>query len=118
MKVELMTVGEAKDLGLVQSRLSHEGHGAFGEPDNSYEYYVWVGKKIETLWNNDDIIIFKEKTREVLQILSQSDCSDRLLEVINFKALEGRKTDKYKRFLELSDEIKKDDFYKTVKIEK
>jgi hypothetical protein len=113
MKVELVTAKEAKNLGLVHSRLLHEGHGAFGEPDNSYEYIVHLGKNIVVLSDND-LIIYKEESpnREVIQVINEWNCSNKLLEIVNPELLIKRKKDKYKMFVELKKEIDADDFYK------
>lgn len=112
MKIELVTFDEAKKLGLIHNILLHEGHGAFGEPDNTYEDIVYIGKKIETISHND-LILFdgKSPNREVLQIISEWNSSDKLLEVINPKALSKRKKEKYEKYLKLKMEIESDDFY-------
>jgi hypothetical protein len=112
MKIEIVTVPEAKKLGLVHSRLSHTGHGAFGEPENSYEDVVYVGKKWVGISDND-LIIFQGESpnREVIQILSEWNCSDILLELMNVTALTRRKKEKYKRYIELKKEIESDIFF-------
>lgn len=113
MKTELVTATEAKNLGLTKSRLLHEGHGAFGEPDNSYEDVIYIGKKAERLSDSDLVLFIGDSpNREVLQIISEWNSSDKILEVISPEALIKRKKEKYKRFVELKNEIDADDFYK------
>lgn len=113
MKVELVTVDEATELGLVHSKLSSEGHGAFGENENSYVDVVFVGEEMETL-SEDDLILFKGESpnREVIQVISEWNSSDKILEILNPKGLEKRKEKKYKNYLKLKKEIESDDFYK------
>ena len=114
MKIELVTADEAIYIGLTISRLFKEGHGAFGEPDNSYENIVYVGKESICLSDND-LILFQGESpnREVIQVIKEWDCSDRLLEIINPTLLKNRKENKYKRYLNLKEEIETDDFYKS-----
>ena len=114
MKIELVTAEEAEHMGLTNSRLLHEGHGAFGESDNSYEQVIHIGKKLKRL-SDDDLVLFQGESpnREVLQIISEWECSDKILEIINPEALIKRKKEKYKRYIELKKEIEADDFYKS-----
>jgi len=113
MKIELVTVEEGITIGIVTSRLLNEGHGAFGESDNSYESIVHVGGKVERL-SDDDLILLRGESpnREVIQVISEWECSDKLLDVVNPKALNKRKKEKYKRYIELKMEIESDEFYK------
>ena len=106
MKVELVTLDDAKNLGLVVSRLLHEGHGAFGEADNSYEYVVCVGHKTIRV-SDDDFILFTGKTpnREVIQVINMWQCSDKFLEILNPKLLLKRKKEKFEQYLKLKKEI-------------
>lgn len=109
MKAELLTASEAERLGLTHSRLLSEGHGAFGEPDNSYEEVVYIGSETERLSESSVIITVDGK---VIQVISEWTCSDKLLEILNPKVLEERKKKKYKKYLDLKKEIESDDFYK------
>ena len=102
MKVELVSVDEARQIGLTTSRLLNRGHGAFGEPENTYERIAYVGEKVERLSDNDLILFSGESpNREVLQIISEYQCSDKLLEIFNPKILEKNKKERYKKYLEL-----------------
>ena len=56
MNIQIVTVQEGIKLGIVHSRLYKEGHGAFGEPDNSYEDYVVTDKKTQVVRDNDFIL--------------------------------------------------------------
>jgi hypothetical protein len=106
MKTELITVDEARHIGLAKSRLLHEGHGAFGEPDNSYEYVVRLDGKAQRLSDDDLILIHGESpNREVIQIISKWCCSDKIHELLNPKALKERKKEKYEQYLKLKEEI-------------
>lgn len=112
MKVELVTAHEAERLGLTRSRLFSEGHGAFGEPDNSYVQIVYVGKKEHRLSDNDIILFSGESPNiKVLQVISEWESSDKLLDIMNPKALRERKKKKYETYLKLKKEIESDDFY-------
>ena len=106
MKTELVTVKEAIELGLTQCRLLHEGHGAFGEPDNTYINVVFIDNKVDSLSDND-LILFRENSfkKEIIQIISEWNCSDKLLEIMNPKAFDKRKKDKYEKYIELKKEI-------------
>jgi hypothetical protein len=106
MKIEIVTADEARQIGLTSSRLVSRGHGAFGEPENTYERVVWVSNKMVRL-SNDDLILFtgESPNREVLQIISKYQCSDKLLEIFNPKALEENKKERYKKYLELKKEF-------------
>lgn len=112
MKIEIVTAHEAERLGLTHSKLFREGHGAFGEPDNSYIDVVYIGGKEERLFDGD-LIIFKVEppNREVIQVISRYYCSDKMLEIFNQKALEKRKKDRYDEYIKLKKEIEADDFY-------
>jgi len=106
MKIEIVSVDEARQIGLTNSRLLHEGHGCWGESDNTYERVVYIGGKTQRL-SDSDLILFTGKSpdREVLQIISKYQCSDKLLEIFNPKALEENKNDRYKKYLELKKEF-------------
>lgn len=114
MKTELVTLHEAEMLGLTRSRLLHEGHGAFGERDDSYEQIVYVGNKVQRLSDND-LILFREESgnKEVIQVISDWNSSDVLLGLMNPDALSKRKIEKYQRYVDLKNEIESDDFYKS-----
>lgn len=116
IQIQLVTAKEAIKSGLTHSKLLREGHGAFGEPENSYEDIVYVGKKAISL-SKDDLVLYRdrEKDREVLEVLSEWDCSDKLLEIMNPELLARRKKSKYDRYLELKKEIESDPFYKQLK---
>lgn len=43
MITELLTIKEATSRGLTHGMLVQEGHGAFGESDNSYNEIVYIG---------------------------------------------------------------------------
>ena len=112
MKIELITAEEAKRIGLTYSKLLHEGHGAFGEPDNSFEDVVYIGQKTERLSENDFVLFCENfQRREVIQIINEWNSSDKLLEVIKPEALIERKKKKYKEYLKLKKEIETDEFY-------
>lgn len=113
MKTEIVTSYEAKRLGLSSSRLFKEGHGAFGESDNSYEDVVSVGGRTVRVSDNDLILYTGESpNRRVLQVLSDWQASDELLSILNPDLLIKRKEKKYQQFLELKKEIESDEFYK------
>lgn len=115
MKVEIVTAQEAERLGLTHSILTERGHGAFGEPDNSYANVVYVGDKQTRLFDDSLVIFIKYKSkfdnRKVIQVISEYNCSDKLLEILNPEALIERKNDKYDNYIELKREIESDDFY-------
>lgn len=111
MQVNLITTDEAKQLGIAHSILLNEGHGAFGEPDNSYEYIVFINNKTERLSsNNTDLILYtgKSPNREVLQVIREYHCSDKLLEVMIPEALAQRKKDRQRKLDELIKEVEND----------
>ena len=98
MKVELLSYKEAKQLGLLESRLISEGHGAFGEPENSYGSCVNIGdQKIDVY--EDNFIIYqlkddKPSKRSALQVIGGfSGISDLMWELFNPKKLEERRKD-------------------------
>ena len=113
MKIELVTAVEAYNLGVTKSRLLDEGHGAFGEAENSYEDVIFIGNKVERLSDNDLVLLEGEYPNiKAIQIISAYQSSDKLLEIMLPKELIKRKKEKYKRFVELKKEIDSDDFYK------
>jgi|GEM_PF-2977031 len=114
MKAQIITKKEAKTLGLIHSRILTNGHGAFGESDNSYEDFVFIDK-IKRRISEDDLIIFigESPNREIIQVISNYDSSDKILELLNPELLTKRRLEKYERFLKLKKEIESDEFYKT-----
>jgi hypothetical protein len=106
MKIEIVTKYKAESLGITHSRLLHEGHGCWGESDNTYEDVVYVGKKVVRL-SDTDLIIFtgESPNREVLQIISEYQCSDKLLEMFHPKIVKKNKKERYKKYLELKKEF-------------
>ena len=112
MKIYIVTASEANLIGLSKSKLIHEGYGAFGERDNSYEQVVHMGNSLVRLSDNDLVLYTGESpNREVLQVISEWNTSDRLLEIMNPDALENRKKERYKRYLDLKKEIQADGLY-------
>lgn len=114
MKIELVTGKEAKKLGFTHSRLLSEGHGAFGESENTYDDIVYVDNKVVRISDND-LILFRGKNRKVIQVISEWNCSDEILEIMNPEALIKRKKEKYVKYLELKKEIHSDKFYGVIK---
>ena len=114
MEIEIITANDAIRRGITKSRLLSYGHGAFGEPDNTYETIVYIGNEISTLSLNDLVLVKSEESKsEVIQILNDWQCSDRLLEILNPSSLEKRKNKRYDEYLKLKKEIMSDDFYKS-----
>lgn len=106
MKVELVTKNEAENLGLIKSRLLHEGYGCWGEPDNSYEDVIYIGNKVVRL-SDGDLVLFQGESpnREVIQIISEWECSDKILELINPKGLKKRNEERKQKYIELKKEF-------------
>lgn len=106
MKVEIVTANEAERLGLTHSRLLYEGHDCWGKSENSYEDIVYVGKEPERI-SDDDLIVFigESPNREIIQVISKWECSDKLLEIMNPEELIKRKKEKHEKYVELKKEF-------------
>jgi hypothetical protein len=112
MKVELLSYKEAKKLGLLESRLISEGHGAFGEPDNYYGSCVIIGdQQIDVHENN--FIIFqlvndKPTKRSALQVVGGfSGISDLMWQLFNPEKLDQKRKDTNKKYIDLRNQVKK-----------
>lgn len=112
MKIELITTNEAYLLRfLIHSELFKEGHGAFGEADNSYRDFIYIGN-IKHYISETDFILYDPEYKCAIQVISNYNASDKCLELMNPKELIERKNKKYERFLEFKKEIESDIFYK------
>jgi len=109
MQIQIVTTDEAKLLGLAHSIMTEEGHGAFGEPDNSYANVVYLDNKQIRL-SDDDLVMYmgEQPNREIIQVLSEWNCSDKLLSIMNPEALTKRKKDRQRKLLALQKEIEND----------
>jgi hypothetical protein len=106
MEIKLVTAKEAAKLQITHDVLISEGHGAFGEPDNSYADAVFVGEKQVTLHGNEIVLYLEEQGRRtVLQVIRDYECSDKLLSIFAPELLEKRMQERYKRYWELQKEL-------------
>lgn len=113
MDAQILTFDEAERRGIILSRILHESHVAFGEPDNSYEDVVRVGKEIVQVGKDDLLlVVLADNHHKVVQVLSDWECSDELLRVIAPEVLDRRKFYEYLKLTKEIKSIKSDDFYK------
>lgn len=113
MTVEIVTKQEAKKLGIIHNHFLERGHGAFGEPDNSHIDVVFINRKPQHVSEGSMIIfIGSGSNKKVIDVISDYQVSDKMLELLDKEAFDKRKHEKYENYLKLKAEIEADDYYK------
>ena len=107
MNCKLLTYKEIRATNLCFSEIRETNHGAFGEPENTYNYFVEVGGIKQRIYNSDLILISEiNSNTEVLMVISQYKQSDRLLELFNPEKFSEIIKNKEAELTKLNEEIK------------
>lgn len=83
----------------LSSRLLSEGHGAFGEPDNSYEEGFYVGNDFVRVFDSGALLL--DQSNKIVGYISDYSIPDNILKELDPKAYNKRVDGLRKRYLEL-----------------
>jgi len=100
MEFKMVTVDSQRRR--LTSRVLSEGHGAFGEPDNSYEdgFYVGSGFDMQFVRVFDSGALLLDQNDKIVGYISEYSIPDNVLKMLDPKAYNKRVDAMHKKYLE------------------